>query len=114
MEKLISFCGINCSACPAYIATQKDDDNERKKVAETWSKQYEHEFKPEDINCDGCVVVEGRHISYCNECEIRKCGMEKKVENCAWCNDYVCEKLSKFIEKAPELKKNLEEIRKNR
>jgi hypothetical protein len=114
MEKLIAVCGINCSGCPAYIATQKDDDDERKKVAEMWFKQYDHEFKPQDINCDGCVVVKGRHIGYCNECEIRKCGLEKELRNCAYCDDYACEKLTKFLDKAPELKKNLEEIRKDK
>ena len=38
MEKIIAYCGLICSECPAYIATQKDSDEERKKVAEKWSK----------------------------------------------------------------------------
>ncbi len=33
MKKMIGFCGINCSECPAFLATQNDDDIERKKVA---------------------------------------------------------------------------------
>ncbi|MCK4824426.1 DUF3795 domain-containing protein, partial [bacterium] len=40
MEKMISFCGIVCTECPAFLATKNDDDNERKKIAEMWSKQY--------------------------------------------------------------------------
>ncbi|HEC96016.1 MAG TPA: DUF3795 domain-containing protein, partial [Euryarchaeota archaeon] len=54
MEKIIGFCGLICSECPAYLATQKDDDNERRKVAETWSKEFNANMKPEDINYDGC------------------------------------------------------------
>jgi len=111
MEKIIAFCGINCTDCEAFIATQKDDDARRRKVAAEWSKEFGHEIKPEEINCDGCLSIDGRHINYCNVCEIRKCGMEKEVENCAYCIDYECEKLEKFHEQAPKAKERLEEIR---
>ncbi len=59
MEKMIAFCGIVCTECPAFLATQKDDDNKRKKVAEMWSKQFKSEIKPVDINCDGCLIENG-------------------------------------------------------
>lgn len=112
MKKMIAYCGIICSGCPAFLATQKDDDNEKKKVAEMWSKQFNAEFKPEDINCDGCLLESGRLFNYCRVCEIRKCGQEKGVKNCAYCDDYVCETLNKFIDNVPEAKTTLEEIRK--
>jgi hypothetical protein len=25
-KKILAYCGIDCGACPAYIATQNDDD----------------------------------------------------------------------------------------
>lgn len=112
MKKMIAYCGINCSECPAFLATQKDDNNERKRVAEMWSKQFNTEFKPEDINCDGCLLESGRLFNYCRVCEIRKCGQEKGVKNCAYCDDYACETLNKFIDNVPEAKTTLEEIRK--
>ncbi|KPJ65710.1 hypothetical protein AMJ44_09620 [candidate division WOR-1 bacterium DG_54_3] len=114
MEKMIAFCGLVCSECPAYIATQKDDDNERRKVAEMWSKGFKVELKPEDINCDGCLVDSENLFSHCKVCEIRKCGKETKVENCAYCDDYACEKLTDFFKMAPEAKTTLDEVRKNR
>ncbi len=114
MDKIIAFCGLTCTECPAFIATQKDDDEERKKVAEMWSKEFNEEVKPEDINCDGCLTEEGgRVFNYCKTCEIRKCGQEKEVKNCAYCDDYACEKLTKFFDMAPEAKTALAEIRKN-
>ena len=58
MDKIIGVCGLTCTECPAYQATLKDDDKERKRVAEMWSKEYGAEIKPEDINCDGCTVLE--------------------------------------------------------
>lgn len=113
MDKMIAFCGIVCTECPAFLATQKDDDNERRKVAELWSKEFKAEIKPEDINCDGCLSEDGKLFSHCKVCEIRKCGQERGVKNCAYCNDYACEKLSKFFDKAPEAKALLDEIRKS-
>lgn len=114
MDKMIAFCGLTCTECPAFIATQKDDDKEREKVAKVWSKEYKCDMKPEDINCDGCLTEEwGRVFNYCKVCEIRKCGQEKEVKNCAYCDDYVCEKLNDFFDMAPEAKTSLAEIRKN-
>ena len=113
MDKIIAFCGLSCSGCPAFIATQKDNNKEREKTAKAWSKMYKSDVKPEDINCDGCLEKSGRLFNYCKVCEIRKCGQEKEVKNCAYCDDYACEKLIKFFDMAPEAKTVLIEIRKN-
>lgn len=111
MGKIIAFCGIDCSECKALIATRKNDNILRREIAEEWSKMFGHEIKPEEINCIGCLTVDGPHINYCSFCEIRKCGIEKGVKNCAYCIDYKCEKLAKFHEQAPEAKNRLEDIR---
>ena len=111
MEKIIAFCGLICCECPAYIATQNDDDDERAKVAGTWSKQYDHEIKPEDINCDGCTSEGGRHLAYCSTCEIRACGIEMEVINCAYCMDYPCDKLDNFFKMASAAKTILDGIK---
>ncbi len=111
MKKMVGYCGIICSDCPVLIATQKDDDEERKRVAEIFTRQYGKEYKPEDINCDGCISDGPRIFSYCNVCEIRKCGREKKVKNCAYCSEYPCEKLSGLFSKYSKAKETLDEIR---
>lgn len=113
MQKMIAFCGLNCRDCPALIATQKDDNEERKRVAELWSSE-EEALNPEDINCDGCLMVGKRLIKFCEACEVRRCGLEKNIANCAHCDEYPCGKLDKlwgFI-KAPEARETLEGIRK--
>lgn len=113
MEKMIAFCGLTCSECPAYIATQREDDDERRKVAEMWSKEFKVELKPEDINCDGCISNSERLFGHTKVCEIRKCGLDKKIKNCAYCDEYACEKLTDFFKVAPEAKNNLDEVRKS-
>ena len=112
MEKMIAYCGIVCSDCGAFIATRNDDDAKRQETAAIWSKKYNHDFKPEDINCDGCLTTTDRVVGYCTMCEIRKCGREKGVVNCAYCNDYGCKKLTDFFEMVPQNKTKLDEIRK--
>lgn len=112
MGKLIGFCGLLCSECPAFIATQNDDDAQREQIAKQWTKEYRHEIQAEDINCDGCTDPDGKHVGYCNVCEVRTCAIEKGVKNCAYCSDYGCETLSAFLDMAPHVKELLEEIRK--
>jgi hypothetical protein len=34
MEKMVAFCGIVCTDCKAFIATQENNDVKRREVAE--------------------------------------------------------------------------------
>ncbi|MDY6852914.1 MAG: DUF3795 domain-containing protein [Thermodesulfobacteriota bacterium] len=112
MDKMIAYCGTCCTECPAFLATQNNDGQERQRVAELWSKTYKSEIKPQDINCDGCRSEGGRLFSYCGVCEIRSCAQEKGVLNCAYCDDFSCEKLKPVHAFAPEAKTTLDEIKK--
>jgi hypothetical protein len=114
MKEMIAVCGLACHECGALLATKDNDDNRRAEVAREWSKLFNVDIKPESINCDGCLSERGPLFSYCEICEIRQCGMAKKVANCANCDQYACEKLEKFFNMAPEAKKRLEEIRGSR
>ena len=111
MEQMVSFCGLACHECGAFLATKADDDKKRKEVAKLWSEMYKSDIKSEDINCDGCLQDEGELFSHCAVCEIRKCGKDKGVVNCAHCPDYACEKLERFLQLVPEAKERLEKVR---
>ena len=106
---LIGSCGLDCAKCGAYLATQADDDAQRAEVAQEWSARYGTDIKPEQINCDGCRA-EGSKFSYCNVCELRKCGIDKGVENCARCAEYPCAQLEEFFQVAPEARAALEAL----
>jgi hypothetical protein len=111
MDEMIAMCGITCHECGAFLATRDNDDKKRAEVAQLWSKEYKADIKPEDINCEGCLSDTENLFSHPKVCEIRKCGQEQGVVNCAHCRDYVCEKLEKFFEMAPDAKKRLDEIK---
>ena len=55
-DKMIAYCGVVCNDCPAYIATQANDEKMAKKTAEEWSKAYNADIKVDDVWCDGCLV----------------------------------------------------------
>jgi hypothetical protein len=110
-EKMIAYCGLVCSECPAYVATQADDMEALERVAAQWSKEFNATFTATDCICDGCLSDNGRLIGHCSECEIRACAIGRGVINCAHCDDYGCEKLTGFFQFAPDAKTSLEEIR---
>jgi hypothetical protein len=112
--KMLAMCGLDCAACPAFIARKTNDQALRVKTAAEWSKVYNVALKPEDINCVGCLKIKGVHIGHCAECEIRKCGLVREVKNCALCPDYPCDKISNFLANVPPAKANLEEVRRVR
>lgn len=110
-KKMIAKCGIVCTECPAYIATQKNDDVLREQTAKKWSEMFKAEIKAADINCDGCQSEGPRLFHHCNECEFRKCAREKKVSTCAACLEYPCQKLEAFLVQVPEARAVLEGLR---
>jgi hypothetical protein len=111
MGKLIAYCGLTCTECPAYIATQSDDADAMGRVAEQWSTHYNTQLTAEDCWCNGCLNEKGPWMSHCAECAIRACGVEKGVENCAHCDDYGCDKLTEFFGLVPDAKEALDGIR---
>jgi hypothetical protein len=110
-DKMIAYCGITCTECPAYIATQKDDDQLRAETAKKWSELFKASVKPEDINCDGCAADSERLFGQVLVCEIRKCARSKDLKNCAYCDEFPCPKLKELFAFVPEAKTTLEEIR---
>lgn len=77
MENMNGYCGINCSNCPAFLATKNDDDILRMKTSIEWSRVFNKTIVPRQINCTGCKS-KNKLYDNCNSCKIRA-GCIKKV-----------------------------------
>ena len=113
MSKVFAYCGLACHECETYKATKADDDFKRAEVAKNWSKLFNADITPDQINCTGCSN-DGVIFFYCGMCEIRKCSRERNLENCGMCDDYACEKLDSIFKMMPSAKTRLDEINQNR
>jgi hypothetical protein len=112
VDQMIAYCGLVCTDCPAYIATQTNDRAALNQVAAAWREEYNApDISVDTIMCDGCLGRNGRHCSHCFECEIRACGVARGVANCAHCPEYACEKLEGFFGLVPGARAALDGIR---
>ena len=118
MDEMIAYCGLSCRTCPIYLASGEIDGIKKYNLIESIIREckehYGIEYEPEDISdCDGCKSTSGKIFSGCKNCNIRICAKQKKIENCAFCDEYVCEKLNELYKTAPEARKYLDCIHKN-
>jgi hypothetical protein len=111
ISEMTAYCGLDCSVCKAFKATQTKDIEWKKQIAKHWSDQSQFRFKPEDVDCHGCNsdVISG----FCRKlCEVRPCAEGRSVKTCAHCDDYPCEKLKEYLSTDPVAANSLERIRK--
>jgi len=118
MSEAMAYCGLVCQTCPIYLATREENKTEqermRAEIAQICKEQYGMEYGREDItDCDGCRTVSNRLFPACKNCPIRNCAMQKGIENCAYCSEYMCEKLEVFFATEPTAKTHLEKMRSN-
>ncbi|MBO7126194.1 DUF3795 domain-containing protein [bacterium] len=104
----MSYCGLDCEKCDAYIATKNNDDALREKTAKLWSELNHATILPEHINCTGCRA-DGIKTFYCeNLCAVRKCALQKGVGSCGECPEMEkCPTLGVITANNPDALKNL-------
>lgn len=117
MDAMIAYCGLACEPCPIHLATLEQDKFKqqamRAEIAKICTEQYGMNLRAQDItDCDGCRKS-ARLFSGCARCEIRKCAIERKLESCAFCDEYACEKLLRHFKADPSARTRLEKIRPN-
>lgn len=111
MDRMIAYCGLVCTDCPAYIATKTEDAAAIESVAEQWREAHSPLITAADVWCDGCLNDGPRLCSHCGECKVRACAVGRGVVNCAHCDDYGCEIITGFLTVVPDAKAVLEGIR---
>ena len=112
MERMIAYCGLVCTDCPAYVATQAEDWDALERLAARAREEYgQPDATAASTRCDGCLADSERLCGYCAVCDVRACAMALNLANCAHCDDYGCQKLETFWGMAPEARITLDQIR---
>jgi hypothetical protein len=106
MSEIIAYCGLTCTDCSAYTATQENNTETLINLALEW---YGVENNASYCQCDGCIT-DGRKNYWCSECKVRACALEHNVVNCAYCDEYGCEIISGFFGDVPHAKETLDRI----
>jgi hypothetical protein len=91
MEEMIGYCGYSCHLC----AARSDDPAVRQKLVDGWRKIFGHQmYTAENVKCDGCLS-NGRLAD--KQCKARPCAIERGMENCAYCDEFVCDKVKNLL-----------------
>jgi len=107
---MVAYCGLMCTDCDAYKATEAEDMEALERMAKEASEQFGMEMTVADAMCDGCLSTTGRQIGYCHECAIRLCAAPKHVKNCAHCAEFACDKVEAFSKPGSAHRKTLDDI----
>ena len=106
MESKLAKCGYRCDLCPAYEANLKSDAD-KQRMSDAWEMYCGFQVPPEQIqSCPGCSISGADPT-----CTVRPCAIEKGIENCAHCEEFMCDKLKtkmNFVEE--NVKVNLSDI----
>ncbi|MBN1919104.1 MAG: DUF3795 domain-containing protein [Verrucomicrobia bacterium] len=87
MADMIGYCGYSCHLC----AARSDDPAVRQRLVDGWRKIFGHEqYTAENVKCDGCRS-DGRVADV--NCQARPCAIERGLESCAACDDFMCDKM---------------------
>jgi hypothetical protein len=88
-KEILTKCGYRCDLCPAYKENIKCEEDIIL-LSKEWHRLFGFDIPPQNVECVGCIN-EGSHAD--KDCPVRPCVIEKKLENCAYCDDFGCDKL---------------------
>ena len=101
-------CGLDCFNCPFYLYP---DDPEAKAQIEQWSREYN--IPLEIMTCEGCRNHDGRipihihHFGESHRCAAYECAQGKGHLFCGDCEEFPCDHLHPYADKADELPHNI-------
>ncbi len=95
MDPVITRCGYRCDLCLAYKPNVEANTQNQQILSDGWFKYFGFRLMTEEICCDGCMSDDPKLID--KRCPVRPCVIEKRIENCSQCDEYICEKLTERI-----------------
>jgi hypothetical protein len=107
MDPIVTRCGYRCDLCLAFKPNVELQPANQQKLSDGWFKYFGFRILPQNIICDGCLADHPKLID--QGCPVRPCVIERGLDNCATCGEYVCDKLKERIVLYDEIKQNLGE-----
>ena len=95
MEPKLSLCGFRCDLCLAYKPNIEAHPENRQILSDGWHEYFGFRLPPEAIYCEGCSAESGKTLD--RDCPVHPCVIERKLENCAACESYICDKLTERL-----------------
>ncbi|KIX12792.1 DUF3795 domain-containing protein [Dethiosulfatarculus sandiegensis] len=93
-QKMTAPCGLDCFNCQMWLASK--DDNLRKTISENYGIPYNMAV------CKGCRAHGGQipFLGMKEPCNVYKCITAKGVEICSDCDEFPCDHLHPYADKA--------------
>jgi hypothetical protein len=98
---ILTRCGYRCDLCLAYRPNITREPANRQELSDGWFRYFGFRIPPDQIICDGCMSDDPRLLD--TECPVRPCVIEREIDNCAQCPDYVCGRLKERLVVLEEL-----------
>ncbi len=107
MQPILTRCGYRCDLCLAYKPNVEHAQRpaNRQKLSDGWFKYFGFRLPAAEICCDGCMSDNPKLID--TGCPVRPCVIEKGLDNCAQCEQYVCDKLKERLVVFDEIKQRV-------
>lgn len=102
---ILTRCGYRCDLCLAYKPNIEQNPVNRQKLSDGWFKYFGFRLPTEAICCDGCMLDNPKLID--TSCPVRPCVIERGLDNCAQCDEYVCAKLKERLVVLEEIKQRV-------
>lgn len=102
MNPILTRCGYRCDLCLAYKPNVAAHPANQQKLSDGWHTYFGFRVPPQEICCDGCMADNPHLIDAA--CPVRPCVLARGLDNCAQCEDYVCEKLTERLVSYEEIK----------
>jgi hypothetical protein len=105
MQAILTRCGYRCDLCLVYRPNVEKKPYNRQKLSEGWFHYFGFKIEPANIICDGCMSDTSILID--QNCPVRPCVIERGLDNCSSCDEYICEKLKQRIVVFEEVKNKI-------
>ncbi len=107
MKVLLTRCGYRCDLCLAYKDNILKND-QTKLLSDKWHDIFGFRIPADQIFCEGCLTTKDSELILIDKsCPVRPCVLSKGLENCAYCEQFICRKLEERIVEVEELERKM-------